>query len=107
MSSGVTAKWYEIPIAGIVPEPGNTAKRKIGNWRTFRPVINQDKCTRCYICWMYCPDGAITILNKPYTTSKGIKYDITFEVDYDHCKGCRICAHECPVKAIDVVREYE
>ena len=98
-------KWYEIPIAGIIPEAGNTRKIRTGEWRTFKPVINQDKCIRCRICWMYCPEGAIQEVPKEHITSKGVKYSVTYEVDYYYCKGCGICAEECPVKAIEMVLE--
>jgi len=62
-------------------------------WRTFKPVIDQDKCIRCLLCWVYCPEGVIGKENEK------------LEIDYDYCKGCGICAHECPQKAIDMVRE--
>lgn len=102
------SRWQELPIGGAILEPGNMAQLKTHGWRAFRPVINQDKCTRCYICWMYCPDNAIFVIKQEYRPKgKNIKFDVTFTVDYDHCKGCGICANECPVKAIDMVREYE
>ena len=65
-----------------------------GVWRIERPVINYDKCIDCLICWMFCPDNAITRLDNDKV-----------EIEYDYCKGCGICANECPVKAIDMVRE--
>lgn len=72
------------PVVGAVPA---------GTWRTERPVVDQSKCTRCGICWLYCPDAAIEI------TEKGAV------INYDYCKGCGICATECPFKAITMVRE--
>lgn len=33
-------------------------------WRSIRPVINQDKCVGCEQCYLYCPDGVISIRNK-------------------------------------------
>jgi 2-oxoacid:acceptor oxidoreductase delta subunit (pyruvate/2-ketoisovalerate family) len=54
-----------------------------------------EKCTRCLLCVLFCPDGAI--LWKP---EKG---DIEF--DYNYCKGCGICANECPTKAITMKLE--
>ena len=98
-------KWNEMPPGGIVIEPGNSVNRLTGDWRILRPVINQDKCIRCMICWVYCPDSVIHVIDKPYTTSKGRRYDVTLEIDYGHCKGCGICVEECPVDAIDFVEE--
>jgi pyruvate ferredoxin oxidoreductase delta subunit len=97
--------WRDIPIGGVIPEPGNARNNITGTWRTQRPVIDQDACIRCRICWMYCPEPAILELRKPYVTKSGRKYEVTYEIDYDHCKGCGVCAHECPVKAIKMVPE--
>ncbi len=72
------------PTKGSV---GNT-----GLWRTLKPVINYEKCTKCFICWMYCPEAAILAEDKPV-------------ILYDFCKGCGICANECPVKAINMIKE--
>ncbi|MEM0014402.1 MAG: 4Fe-4S binding protein [Zestosphaera sp.] len=92
-------------MGAVVLEPGSTRRYKTHDWRTLRPIINQDKCIRCRICWSYCPDSAILELDKTYVTSAKRKYDVTYEVDYDYCKGCGICAQECPVKAIEMVPE--
>lgn len=81
----------ELPLG-----PGSAAGvliEKNAGWRTFRPVIDQEKCKMCLICWMLCPDGVID-----KTTGK-------LEIDYDYCKGCGICAYECPAKAIKMVKE--
>lgn len=69
---------------------------KTGFWRTFRPIVDYSKCTQCTLCWIYCPDGAITR-----------QEDDSPEIDYDYCKGCGVCANECPVKAITMQREEE
>lgn len=76
----------------VITEPGSTEKKHTGSWRTFRPIIDPNKCTACTLCWLYCPEPAI-IKGKPHS------------VDYRYCKGCGICARECPVKAIIMVRE--
>jgi pyruvate ferredoxin oxidoreductase delta subunit len=67
---------------------------KTGFWRTFRPTIKKEKCTRCLLCWIYCPDACI---------KRGA--DDTVEIDYEYCKGCGICANECRVGAIEMKRE--
>jgi pyruvate ferredoxin oxidoreductase delta subunit len=62
-------------------------------WRTFKPVINNDKCTKCLRCFLVCPDGAID------------KSSNSMEIDYDFCKGCGVCATECKLGAIDMIKE--
>ncbi|MEM0078964.1 MAG: 2-oxoacid:acceptor oxidoreductase family protein [Nitrososphaerota archaeon] len=83
---------YNIPEIWNI---GNTKIRKTGSWRVFKPLINLEKCTRCSLCVIYCPEGVIEMV------------DNSLVVDYDNCKGCLICFNECPVKAISYVREAE
>lgn len=87
--------WKEIPIGGVCWKPAT--EYRTGDWRTFRPVRDQERCTKCLLCPMICPDSAIL-----WVEATG---DIRF--DYDFCKGCGICANECPVEAIKMVREGE
>ena len=77
-----------------VAAPANTALRKTGDWRVMRPSIDLERCTHCWICFLNCPDGAITL---------GVAD--TPQIDYGVCKGCLICAEECPIDAIASVRE--
>ncbi|MGC9148342.1 MAG: 4Fe-4S binding protein [Sulfolobales archaeon] len=90
----------------IITNPPTSLRNKTGSWRVMRPVIDQNNCIRCRICWVYCPDGAILEIDQPYEV-KGRKYNISYIVNYDYCKGCGICAAECPVKAIKMVPEVE
>lgn len=64
-------------------------------WRTFRPVIDQEKCVNCLRCFLVCPDGVIDKSGEQLT------------IDYDFCKGCGICATECKVDAIEMVKEVK
>ncbi len=99
--------WKRIPIGAVITEPGSSLKYKTGDWRVMRPIIDQEKCVRCRTCWVFCPDGAIMEVKKPYRTKAGREYDVSYEINYDYCKGCGICAHECPVKAITMVEEVK
>ncbi len=85
--------WEELPPIPI-SLPIDGAIGTTGDWRTFRPVIDQKGCNKCGICWMYCPEGTIKK-----------NEDGTFEIDLIYCKGCGICANECPTKNIEMKRE--
>ena len=73
---------------------GNSPERKTGNWRQFRPVLQPDLCTRCWICFVRCPEAAIALDANDYPI-----------VDYDECKGCLLCVHECPTHAFTAEKE--
>ena len=30
-----------------------------GSWRSHRPVVDAQKCTKCQLCWIYCPEATI------------------------------------------------
>lgn|SRR5512138_374818 len=66
-----------------------------GSWRTERPVVRKEKCTRCGLCYIYCPPQCM------------VDEDDHFEPNLAYCKGCGICARECPTKAITMVSEGE
>ena len=82
---------YESPLLGApsVLAAGNAEQRHTGSWRIERPEIDYDICTRCGLCYVLCPDGAIELDDEGYPA-----------IDYDNCKGCMICAHECPIRGI-------
>jgi pyruvate ferredoxin oxidoreductase delta subunit len=46
------------------------------------------------LCWIYCPEGTITVEEGKVTG-----------VDTVQCKGCGICAVECPTKVIEMVKD--
>jgi len=87
--------WEELPPIPI-SLPIDGAIGITGDWRTFRPVIDQEGCNKCGFCWMYCPEGSILK-----------KEDGSFEVELTYCKGCGICAKECPTDNIEMKRESD
>ncbi len=75
----------------------NSEAVQTGLWRTMRPIIDYDRCNRCWwVCSTYCPDGAITVTDNNYP-----------KIDYDHCKGCMVCVTQCPPHAIEATIENE
>lgn len=95
----VIENWRKVPLTGI-PWRWST-DYKTGDWRSFRPIIDQDKCIKCLTCYIHCPDESITVSWEDEDTVKKV------EVNYDYCKGCGICAEECPVDAIEMIEEGE
>jgi pyruvate ferredoxin oxidoreductase gamma subunit len=75
-------------------EAGNAEARLTGTWRVERPVIDYDRCTRCGLCFLRCPDGAIRL------DERGDPI-----IDYDHCKGCLICEQICPIHGVAIEKE--
>lgn len=95
-------RWQDLPLGGVITQPGSAADYHTGGWRSFRPVINWEKssemkaCTGCLLCWLYCPDLAMIVQEGKLTG-----------VDLDYCKGCGICAEICPVGCIKMIVEGE
>jgi len=82
----------DLPEVCIATEPSD--RIETASWRTMRPVIRLEACTKCNVCWKFCPDIAIAINEEGYPV-----------VLLDYCKGCGICAEECKPRAIDMVKE--
>ncbi len=63
--------------------------------RTMRPVVDFDKCVKCTLCWLQCPDSCFDVTP-----------DQTYDVNAEACCGCGVCAAVCPVDAcITMVNE--
>jgi len=50
-------------------------------------------CTYCDNCYFYCPDMAISKLERGYL------------VNADYCKGCGLCVAECPTGSVQMIGE--
>jgi pyruvate ferredoxin oxidoreductase delta subunit len=64
-----------------------------GDWRTERPVVDQDKCNICGLCVLFCPPQCM------------VEDGDYFKANLEYCKGCGVCAKECPKKAITMMPE--
>jgi len=86
---------HEVKIRGACDMPpmamslGRMLYNKTGSWRNIRPVLDQEKCTKCLLCWKFCPDLSIIVHED----------ENYLEIDYDYCKVFGICAEECNVAA--------
>jgi 2-oxoacid:acceptor oxidoreductase delta subunit (pyruvate/2-ketoisovalerate family) len=86
--------WQELPIGGVVARD-ERRRLRTGNYRTgVRPEAELSKCVDCLLCWLYCPDSAISLDGTRFAG-----------FDLDVCKGCEICSVVCPTGAIQMVAE--
>ena len=102
-------KWWEmregvtipaIPVGkpkeagkGYVPERNPYFKKF--TTRTMRPVIDFDKCVKCTLCWIQCPDSCFDVMP-----------DGTYDANMEACCGCGVCEAVCPVEScITMVNE--
>jgi pyruvate ferredoxin oxidoreductase gamma subunit len=97
------AGWIDLPFepaALSAPDIHGTltsVQVRTGLWRTLRPVIDLDRCSRCHwLCGSLCPDAAIS------PDARGAPV-----IDYEHCKGCLVCVAVCPRDAIGSIPEAE
>ncbi|MCK4593813.1 4Fe-4S binding protein [bacterium] len=73
---------------------GTMLVNETGSWRNIYPIIDNEACTQCGICWKFCPDMSINEDSEGYPV-----------VDLVYCKGCGVCAAECPKGCIEMVEE--
>jgi pyruvate ferredoxin oxidoreductase gamma subunit len=90
----VMPSWHELLPGCVLTEAGNAKEYRTGDWKSAHPVWNNEKCIKCGICYLFCPEGCIRE-----------KQDGYFEADLYYCKGCGICARECWTEAITMVEE--
>ena len=85
----------DLPVAlekygfASIEEVRNTRlKKKESKYKPSFPIIENEKCNICNICYDNCPYFAIE--NK----------DNSIQVDQEKCFGCGLCESRCPKKAI-------
>lgn len=78
-------------IHPIVPPMAGVAGRT-SEWRTQRPDLNTEMCTKCMKCVVYCPDDVIHLDEDGFP-----------QINQYYCKGCMVCESVCPHDAIKEV----
>ena len=81
-----------------IPAGSSSATRRAARDRRLahrrQPQVDLSKCVNCLLCWLYCPDSAISLDGATFTG-----------FDLRYCKGCELCAEVCPTGAIAMVEE--
>lgn len=63
--------------------------------RTMRPVVDFEKCIKCTLCWLQCPDSCFDVMP-----------DGMYDANMEACCGCGVCEAICPEKdCITMVNE--
>ena len=88
--------WRDVEIGAIVTEPGSADQYQTGGWRSQRPDFDNSLCTKCGLCYIFCPEGCIEQ-----------QEDGFYEANLYYCKGCGICDTECSRNVITMVEEEE
>lgn len=88
--------WKEMLPGCVVTEPGSTVQYSTGDWKSQAPVWDHNRCMKCGICYLVCPQECISQDQEKW-----------FGANLYHCYGCGTCATECPTKAITMVEEGE
>lgn len=95
LKSEALLAWSNLQVGCDIDKPGSSEEFHTGNWRTTgRPVTDKEKCIKCGICWLLCPDNAYVITPEGY-----------YDWDKRYCKGCGVCVAECLKKAIEMKEE--
>ena len=50
-------KGHKLLIGAVIDEPGSSERNKTGGWRTFIPIIDQEKCIGCGTCVAVCGEN--------------------------------------------------
>jgi pyruvate ferredoxin oxidoreductase delta subunit len=100
-------KWWEMEEALVVKgvpqgggfrgeeggfQPARNPHFKKYTTRSMRPIVDFERCTKCTLCWLHCPDGSFDV------TPEGL-----YDVNLESCCGCAICEAVCPVKGCIVM----
>ena len=65
--------------------------------RSMRPVVDFEKCIKCTLCWLQCPDSCFDVMP-----------DGMYDANMEACCGCGVCEAVCPeANCITMVSETQ
>jgi pyruvate ferredoxin oxidoreductase delta subunit len=70
-------------VGGFRPARNPTFKKY--TTRTMRPVVDFEKCIKCTLCWLQCPDSCFDVMP-----------DGMYDANMEACCGCGVCEAVCP-----------
>jgi len=91
-SESTLKKAQEIAQARTQKPPRKKAPPKLA-------VINQNGCTGCEACILFCPVDCIEIV----PGVEHAQFQQVVEVDLARCIGCALCAKNCPWDTIEMM----
>jgi pyruvate ferredoxin oxidoreductase gamma subunit len=100
VAANAPPEWIELTnealpqAAATITAAATSRQVATGLWRTRRPQIDRQRCSRCGLCLNLCPEGCIDLDEDGFPV-----------IDYRYCKGCLLCAAQCPRKAICISEE--
>lgn len=94
VSSETLPSWKELLPGYVITQPGSASQYRTGDWKSQHPEFDYQKCNKCGLCYVFCPEGCVVPIEDDY-----------FEANLYYCKGCGICAEECPKDAIAMLEE--
>ena len=86
--------WQEIPLGFVHSDYMSCKDNHTGSWRSERPIVNEERCIKCGVCALYCPEACIITNENGY-----------FHANLDYCKGCGVCVQVCWTGCIDLKPE--
>lgn len=81
-------------------------KKAISSLMIIEPIIDQNKCKKCLVCYNHCPAKTIKVINKKIKEKDGTILKKIVKIDLNKCIHCFCCHELCPHDAINLKRRH-